>query len=151
MQSHEVMREAVAAVGAKAVAAEMSVSSSLIYKWCEASKDEGAAGADNPLDRIAKIYDLTGNVEPIAWLCQQADGFFVKNPTRKGDSKSPVVLATRKLLKEFSELLQAVSRSIEDDGEVDEAEAARIRKEWEDLKRTGETFVVACEEGRSIG
>ena len=51
------------------------------------------------------------------------------------------------ILREFSELLEAVSSSSADNGEIDTKEAASIRKEWEDLKSLTETFVSACESG----
>ena len=148
MESHEVLKKAVTGIGAKAVAAEMSLSASLIYKWCEPHDTPDAGGADNPLDRIEKVYKLTGDVGPIAWLCQRADGFFAPNPspgTKRG--KLPLVAVTRGILREFSELLGVVSDSLESDGEVDSQEAERIRREWEDLKSIGESFVHACEKG----
>ena len=44
-------------------------------------------------------------------------------------------------------MLEAVSSSSADNGEIDTKEAASIRKEWEDLKSLTETFVSACESG----
>ena len=55
--------------------------------------------------------------------------------------------ATQHLLSEFSELLAAVSQSYNADRTIDDDEASRIRKEWEDLKTLAERFVVACESG----
>jgi len=54
---------------------------------------------------------------------------------------------TQRMLHDFSHLLQVMGESIANDGRVDEREAARIRTEWEDLKRYGERFVCACEKG----
>lgn len=147
MESHEMLKKAVTAVGAKAVASDMSLSTSLIYKWCEPTGPPDAAGADNPLDRIEKIYQLTGEVGPIAWLCQKADGFFVPNTVTDGNSRAPLLPVTRKILREFSELLDIMSESIETDGKIDESESERIRCEWEELKNVAEGFVVACERG----
>ena len=53
----------------------------------------------------------------------------------------------QRLVKEFSQLLTTVTRSIEDDGEIEPAEADRIRNAWELLKGTAEAFTVACERG----
>jgi hypothetical protein len=147
MHSHEVLRESIKSTGVKTVASEMGLSTSLIYKWCEPSEGDTAAGADNPLDRIAKLCAVTGSQEPVAWLCEQADGFLVKNPDAEKPSQTPVINATKKILQEFSELLEAVTDSVNDDSKVDAAEAKRIRAEWEQLKREGERFVVACERG----
>ena len=54
---------------------------------------------------------------------------------------------TRELVRTFSELLDAVTESVEDDPGIDPNEAETIRQEWEDLKACTEKFVVACEKG----
>ncbi len=147
MESHEVLKKAIVTVGTKAVAADMSLSSSLLYKWCEPHDSPDAGGADNPLDRVEKLYELTGDNAPIAWLCAKANGFFVENPAAEKKDSLPLLLGTQKILQQFSELLEAVSKSIQNDGNIDTAEADRIRSEWEDLKSVSESFVVACEKG----
>ena len=148
MESHEVLKQAVKTIGAKAVAADMNLSSSLIYKWCEPKDSPDAGGADNPLDRLSKIHELTGDFGPIQWLCERAGGFFVRNPVRAGDSEEPILKMTRTILREFTELLDAVSEGYEDDGNIDNKEADLIRAKWEDLKGIAESFVVGCEKGR---
>ena len=148
MESYDVLKEAITAVGAKSVAADMSVSSSLVYKWCEPKEGEDAGGAVNPLDRLDRIYQLTGDTGPISWLCQRAGGFFVENPPPKQKSDGPLLPVTQRILREFSELLEAVAKSLENDGQVDAKEAEKIRREWEDLKGVAEGFVLACEKGR---
>ena len=69
MESFEILKQAVNNLGVKSIAADMNLSTSLIYKWCQPKDTPDAAGADNPLDRIAKIYDLTGDDTPVRWLC----------------------------------------------------------------------------------
>lgn len=146
MESHEVLRETINVRGVKAVAAEMNLSTSLVYKWCkESSPDDW--GAQNPLDRILKIVQITDNTAPIHWLCQAVDGFFVENPARGATQDTPFLQATQKMLAEFSEMLQAVSESYGNDSSIDAQEAERIRHEWEELKTLAEQFVVACERG----
>ncbi|MBI5863931.1 MAG: hypothetical protein HZB38_05390 [Planctomycetes bacterium] len=54
---------------------------------------------------------------------------------------------TQRVVEDFGELLTAVSRSIENDGQITPEEADRIRQTWESLKNTSECFVVACERG----
>ncbi len=147
MESYEVMKSAVAQVGAKAVAADMSLSASMIYKWCEPSEGPDAAGADNPLDRLERIREITGETGPIEWLCEKAGGFFVENAKAGAAPEASLFNMTHRIVKEFSEMLHAVSNSMEDDQRIDEKEAAKIRKEWEQLKRVGEAFVTACERG----
>jgi len=147
MKSHEILREATGKVGVKAVAVDMNLSTSLVYKWCQSKDGRNASGAENPLDRVLTICELTEDEGPIAWLCQQVDGFFVKNPSADEGGRQPLLKVTQEILKEFSDLLDVMSRSIENDGEVDAREAANIRKEWEELKAVTESFVVACESG----
>lgn len=150
MKSHEVLREAADKVGVKALAAQLRVSSALIYKWCEQaeSSDPDASGTRNPLDRIREIVELTGHVPLVNWLCHEADGFFVHNPEQHSrDIDSDLLQSTQHLVKAFSNLLNEVSESVADDGAIDAREADRIRLDWEQLKTTAETFVVACERG----
>jgi len=147
MESYEVLKRAASEIGVKCLAADMGLSSSLVYKWCQAKEGRYASGAENPLDRVRKICALTGDHRPIAWLCEQINGYYVKNPDLAEEPELPLLRVTQEILKEFSELLDVVSDSIENDGKVDAGEAARIRKEWEDLKSVTESFVTACERG----
>ncbi len=58
MDSHQVLQKAIEKVGAKKVARDMRVSSSLVYKWCQPSTDDATiepSGARNPLDRVAAL------------------------------------------------------------------------------------------------
>ena len=54
---------------------------------------------------------------------------------------------TRKMIREFSNLLDSVDESVNDDDHIDVDEAATIRQRWEDLKATVEKFVISCEKG----
>jgi hypothetical protein len=145
MDSDEVLRRAVEAVGAKQVAADLKVSKSLVYKWC-AEADESSAR--NPLDRIDELVKSTGSLEPIEWLCRQAGGYLVKDPTVElAGYDAEYISYTQKMLQNFSELLRVISDAMTDDRVVDEEESERIRSEWERLKGYAETFVVACEQG----
>ncbi len=83
----------------------------------------------------------------IDWLCQQTGTFRVKNPYVALQACEPVLKTTQTILKEFSDVLQAVSSSYESGNRIDAQEAKRIRKEWEDLKMVAETFVYSCEQG----
>lgn len=150
MQSHEVLREAAEKVGVKALATRLRLSQALIYKWCEASEadDPDGSGTRNPLDRIREIVRFTGHIPIVQWLCHEAGGFFVFNPdTRSQDVSRDLLLSTQHLVRAFSELLNKVSESVADDGFVEHNEAEHIREEWQQLKTTAETFVVACEQG----
>lgn len=146
MESYEVLRDCIHERGVKTVASELKLSTSLVYKWCQPRQED--SGADNPLDRIQRVIEVTGNQAPIHWLCQQFQGFFVVNPTADSNLKSePALQATQSLLREFSDILAEVSSSLLDDNSITEDEAGNIRREWEELKTLAEAFVVACEAG----
>ena len=150
MRSHEVLREAAEKIGVKALAARLRLSPALVYKWCEEAdpNDPDTSGARNPLDRLRAIVLATNHIPVVSWLCQEAGGFFVYNPEASSpDISKDLLHSTQHLVKAFSELLQEVSGSVADDGAIEADEAERIRREWEQLKTTAETFVVACERG----
>jgi hypothetical protein len=147
MESHEVLKETIKSKGAKAVAAEMGLSTSLVYKWCESHKHPGEGGADNPLDRLLKICEVTNNRAPVEWLCRKVGGFLVQNPESVVRKDQPVIKVTQSILKEFAEVLEKVSSSYGDDGHISDDEAREIRQEWEELKQIAESFVTACESG----
>lgn len=147
MDSYEVMKKSVSDLGVKSVASDLGLSTSLIYKWCQPSDSEDASGAENPLDRLARVYELTGDKGPIEWLCRQADGYFVENaPTDEVDA-IPLLHMTRRIVREFSDVLDVLTESIDNDGQIDLDEAKLIRQEWEKLKSSAESFVGSCEKG----
>ena len=152
MKSYEVIRQAVDEPGVKAVAAALKVSPALIYKWCEppaATDDPDQSGAKNPLDRVREMYLLTKQIGLIQWLCHEADGFFISNPVAelRQPREESIFNETRGMMKEFSELLDVVSSSVENDHSIDNKEADQIREKWEDLKACVERFVCGCEKG----
>jgi len=147
MKSHEVIKASMESVGVKAIASDMNYSYSLLYKWCQPNDDVDENGTSNPLDRVAKIFEATGDENLLAWVCQQADGFFSPNP-KVGDNAAENLFAnTHRLVAEFSDLLREVSQSYDKDDEICKEDARRIRREWEELKGAGESFVKACEKG----
>ena len=54
---------------------------------------------------------------------------------------------TRWIVREFSDLLDGLTESIENDGKIDLDEAEKIRIEWEELKSSAESFAISCEKG----
>jgi transcriptional regulator with XRE-family HTH domain len=137
MKSAEVIELAVADKGPKAVAAALGVSLSLIYKW-----SEGKTG--NPLDRVEELIAATGSTAPVTWLCQQAGGSFLPRPPASQIDEARLVAETQRMLKEFSDMLQAMTSAFLD-GKVSAQEAALIRSEWEELLPIAEGLVRACE------
>ncbi len=152
MKSYDVIRQAVDEPGVKAVAAALKVSPALVYKWCEPpaeADDPDGSGAKNPLDRVREMYELTKDIRLVRWLCNQADGFFVSNPVSslRKTLDEAIFSETRSMVRDFSELLDAVTESVEDEPGIDADEADAIRQKWEDLKACVERFVIACEKG----
>ena len=152
MKSYDVIRVAVDEPGVKAVAAALGVSPALVYKWCEPPAEAGdpeQSGAKNPLDRVAEMYQLTKDIRLIRWLCNEAGGFFVSNPVPeiRKTTEEAVYISTRAMFRDFSELLDVVTESVEDDPYIDAEEADVIRQRWEDLKACAEQFVISCERG----
>lgn len=153
MKSFDVIRQAVDEPGVKAIAGALKVSPALVYKWCEAPAatiDPDQSGARNPLDRVRDLYMLTKDIRLIRWLCNQAGGFFVSNPVPdlRRSLDETVFTQTRAMVRDFSELLDAVTESVEDDLAIDPDEADAIRQRWEDLKACVEKFVISCERGQ---
>jgi len=152
MKSYEVIRQAVEEPGVKAVAAALRVSPALVYKWCEPpadSDDPDQSGARNPLDRVREMYLLTRDIRLVRWLCNQAGGFFVSNPVPelRRSLEENIFAETRRMVRDYSVLLDAVTESVENDPGIDPEEADLIREKWEDLKACVERFVIACEQG----
>ncbi|MBU0641398.1 MAG: hypothetical protein KKB50_21265 [Planctomycetes bacterium] len=150
MKSWEVLRQAADHIGVKALATKLKLSNALVYKWCQESArdDPGASGARNPLDRVRAIYQATEDPLVINWLCHEAHGFYVPNPrVEPGNAEEHLLGTTQRVVQDFGNLLADISRSIENDGFIDSAEADDIRQSWERLKSLAECFVVACERG----
>ncbi|HEX8911036.1 MAG TPA: hypothetical protein VF796_01665 [Humisphaera sp.] len=152
MKSFEVIRSAVDEPGVKAVAAALKVSAALVYKWCEPpadASDPDQSGAKNPLDRVRDLYVNTKDKKLIDWLCHQAGGFFVANPDHDPDAEldQRVFTETRKMVRDFSELLETITESVEVTPGIDLDEADLIRTKWQDLKASVERFVTGCEKG----
>jgi len=157
MKSYEVIRQATDEPGVKAVAAALRVSAALVYKWCEppeGAEDPDASGAKNPLDRVREMYEITKDIRLIRYLCNEADGFFVVNPKVPPAGKSldeNIFGETRSMVRDFSELLDTITESLEKSPGVQLDEAGEIRQKWEDLKACVERFCRACEAGHYVG
>lgn len=153
MKSYEVIRQATEQPGVKAVAAALHVSAALVYKWCEppeGAEDPDASGAKNPLDRVREMYQITKDIRLIRYLCNDAGGFYVSNSEVPDEGKSldeHIFKETRSMVREFSELLDTVTASLEQTPGIQVHEADEIRQKWEDLKACVEKFVTGCEGG----
>lgn len=148
-KSYEVLKKAIDKAGAKYVADGLTLSLPLVYKWCnepESDENPEASGTANPLDRVIKLYELTGDMGIIQWLCRRAEGFLVKNPEIDITRRGSLISELQKIIKEFSDLLSAVSESIKDN-KISKDEAEQIRKEWEALKILGESIAICAQKG----
>lgn len=145
MESHEVLRKAFAKTSPKAVASDLGVSLSLVYKWAEKQAEDGS-GSRNPLDRLLKIIELSGDTTIVEWLCRKSGGYFVRNPESKCDQGYEVLPATNEIVGQFSSLLQRIASAALDHS-ITSDEASEIRECWDNLKSYAEGFVTCCEEG----
>lgn len=145
MKSHEVIREALKKTGPKEVASELGVSLSLVYKWAQPNTEMGS-GSRNPLDRVAKLIELTGDKRIAQWICGQAGGYFLRNPVSHCQQGYEVMPATNAIVQQFADLLTAITQAAIDHSITDE-ESASIRAVWDELKSFTEGFVRCCEEG----
>ena len=145
MESHEVLKDAFEKTSPKAIAAELGVSLSLVYKWAQEQSSTGS-GSRNPLDRIMEIVRLTEDHRIVEWLCAQSGGYFVRNPDSACEKGFEYLPATNEIVSQFSLLLTRISQAALDNS-IDSEESADIRQHWDKLKGYAEGFVRCCEEG----
>ena len=144
MESHEILREVFQKTSPKHAAGELGLSLSMVYKWAEPPGEK--SGAANPLDRVAKLVRCSGDERIVQWLCQQAGGFFIKNPKTGRPHPAFLVPAMNNVVQDFADLLGVMANSAHDNRITDQ-EAKTIRARWEELKSVAEEFVHCCEEG----
>ena len=145
MQSHEVLKEVLKQTSAKQIAAEMNLSLSLIYKWAEPPTDDSGSGANNPLDRIGQLIRASNDPRIAQWVCEQADGFYIRNPHLLQHTGQLIPL-TNDIVQEFADMLATIAKSAADNT-ITKEEAKIIRRRWEELKTVTEGFVHAAEIG----
>jgi hypothetical protein len=145
MHSHEVMREVLKKTSAKQIAADMGLSLSLIYKWAEPPEDDSGSGASSPLDRVGQLIRITHDVRIAQWVCEQAGGFFIRNP-HNFPPLQPLIPITNDIVQEFADMLATIAVSSAD-SIISKDEAKNIRRRWEELKTVTEGFVKAAESG----
>ena len=145
MQSHEVMKEVLKKTSAKQIAAEMNLSLSLIYKWAEPPEDDSGSGTSNPLERVGQLIRVTGDARVAQWVCEQADGFFIRNPHNLPPPHT-LIPVTNDIVQEFADMLATIAQASADNA-ITKDEAKTIRRRWEELKTVTEGFVRAAETG----
>ena len=145
MQSYELLREVFEKKTAKQVAADLSLSLSMVYKWAEPPNRAAGSGTGKPLDRIEALLQSTGDPRLVQWICQRAGGFFILNP-KSTPHPHYLIPATNQIVQEFADLLHVIAKATADD-QITRPEAREIRARWEELKTVTESFVACCEEG----
>jgi len=145
MHAHEVMREVLKKTSAKQIAADMNLSLSLIYKWAEPPEDDTGSGASSPLDRVGQLIRISGNTLLAQWVCEQANGFYIRNPQNLPHTTN-VIPATNGIIQEFADMLATIATASADSA-ITKDEAKVIRRRWEELKSVTEAFVKAAESG----
>lgn len=143
MHSHEVMKEVLKATSAKQIAAEMNLSLSLVYKWAEPL--EAGAVSTSPLERVGQLVRITKDPRVAQWVCEQADGFFIRNPHNL-PATPQLIPATNDIVREFADMLATIAQASAD-STITKDEARSIRRRWEELKSVTEAFVRAAETG----
>jgi hypothetical protein len=143
MHSSEVMRAVLKSTSAKQIAADMNLSLSLVYKWAEPLEEGGIA--TNPLERVGQLLRITRDVRVAQWVCEQADGFFIRNPHNLPAGQQ-LIPATNDIVQEFADMLAYIAQASAD-SVISAGEAKAIRRRWEDLKSVTEGFVRAAEGG----
>ena len=145
MRSHDLLREVFKDGNPKQIAEDLRLSLSMIYKWAEPFEGTGS-GALNPLDRVEALLESTRDKRIVQWISEKAGGFFILNPNTMHPHPEYLIPATNRIVQEFADLLSVVACAAGDNF-ITNAEAKRIRNNWEQLKSVTECFVHCCEEG----
>jgi transcriptional regulator with XRE-family HTH domain len=146
MKSHEIFRELFDRISPKELAAELGLSVSMIYKWAEPAGEEGS-GTPNPLERIAALLKITGDIRLAEWVCRRAGGFYIKSPEVAATERARSVVAeTNLIVQDFAEMLSSIATAAVDNA-ISTEETRDIRARWERLKSATEAFVHCCESG----
>lgn len=146
MESHQLLHEVFQQTNMKEAAAQMGLSLSMLYKWSEPPAKGAGSGASNPLDRLEKLIELSGDARLVQWLCERSGGFFIHNPKKAHPHSKFLIPATNEIIQEFADLLEVVANAAADN-HINKAESHTIRARWEELKSVTEGFVRCCEEG----
>lgn len=124
------------------VAKALGVSTSMLYKWREPTKQ--GSGQPNPLERTALLIEATGDHRIVDWLAQRAGGHFT---SAEPHPQSPELSkAANALVREFGLLIAGVVDAIQDE-KVTPDETQLLRERWNDLRKRAESFVRTCEKG----
>src|ERR1700722_15142579 len=134
MQSYELLREVFDKKKPKEIAADIGLSSSMVYKWGE--PNTAGSGIGNPLDRVEALLKSTGDHRLGQWVCEPAGGFLILH-TKNVPPPHQFIPATNQIVQEFADLLHVIALATADENVVP-TEARQIRARWEELKSVTE-------------
>ena len=140
MNSKEALKKSCEDRGVKEIAESLKISPTAIYNQINDPKK------NDILNKFVDFANACENNIPVEWVAEQLNGVFVRNPNvvAKHDSMTPPYIPAA--LKEFSDVIREISNAMLDE-KITPEEAAKIRKEWDELKIILERFVLACEFG----
>lgn len=151
MQSFEAIQ---ASINGKTVdhAKRLGLSLSMVGKWQAPSTDFTDSGAYNPLDRLETIIETSlalGNgperaFAPVRYLAERF-GLIVIQPPPPCMALPELHQELARVIKEFGDVLTVSGASFAD-GEVSKKEAARIKKEANEVLRAVTAFIAKVEE-----
>src|SRR5476649_2937090 len=110
------------------IAAAMSLSLSLIYKWAEPPEEESCSGTGSPLDRVGQLIRITGDARVAQWVAEQAGGFYIRNP-KNLPAGQQLIPMTNDIVHEFADMLATIATS-SSDSVITKEEAETIRARW---------------------
>lgn len=139
MDSKQAMKAACKDVGVKNVAEVLGLSPTAIYNQINDPDKHDI------LEKFVDFCNACENDVPVKWVCEELNGTFIRNQDIKIE-KGSYQHCMSDALKEFGDVISEIGKAMED-GVVTTDEAQAIRKEWEDLKRVMESFVLAGEFG----
>ena len=145
MESYELLREACLKAQRKNVARALKLSETLIGLWMQPS-GPFEHGKTNPLDRVAQLYQVTGDIRLVQWICQRADGFFVRNPATDRQAAKTFFEGRNVATGTLARFIDYLAEQRPDKG-ISRKTAGAIRDEWDGVKTVTEGFVRACEHG----
>jgi hypothetical protein len=94
---------------------------------------------------VGQLIRITKDARVAQWVCEQADGFYIRNPKNLPPNQALIPL-TNGIVQEFADMLAAIAISSAD-SIITTEEAKKIRSRWEELKSVTEGFVFAAESG----
>lgn len=140
--SYLVVKESFAITPPKVVGPAMNVCANMAGKW---GRSPLVAGAYNAADKFVQFVWSLGCLLILHWACAQFGGYFVLNPLGRvlpleaHEAEQVVIDANVDFTKAMTSCMKRGGRTPEN--------KRQLRVCWEEFKSTGESFVLAVEQG----